>query len=125
MRRRLLGQAFFYGWKKMKIAKLPPHVINQIAAGEVVERPASIVKELVENSIDAGATAITIDIKSGGIEQILVRDNGCGIDQEDLSLALSSHATSKIRSVNDLVEVTSLGFRGRSEERRVGEECRS
>ena len=96
----------------MKIAKLPPHVINQIAAGEVVERPASIVKELVENSIDAGATAITIDIKSGGIEQILVRDNGCGIDQEDLSLALSSHATSKIRSVNDLVEVTSLGFRG-------------
>ncbi len=95
-----------------RIAKLAPHVINQIAAGEVVERPASIVKELVENSIDAGATEITIDIKSGGIDHIIVQDNGHGIAKDDLNLALSSHSTSKIRSPEDLVEVSTLGFRG-------------
>lgn len=95
-----------------RIAKLAPHVINQIAAGEVVERPASIVKELVENSIDAGATEITIDIKGGGIDHIIVQDNGHGIAKDDLNLALSSHSTSKIRSPEDLVEVSTLGFRG-------------
>lgn len=96
----------------MHIVKLPPQVINQIAAGEVVERPASIVKELVENSIDAGANQVTIEISKGGISQIHVRDNGRGITKEDLPQALLSHATSKIRTVNDLVEVRTLGFRG-------------
>lgn len=96
----------------MRIEKLSPHVVNQIAAGEVIERPASIVKELVENAIDAKATEITIEVRSGGIDQIIVRDNGVGINREDLNLALTSHATSKIRSTDDLVEVTSLGFRG-------------
>lgn len=96
----------------MTIVKLPPQVINQIAAGEVVERPASIVKELVENSIDAEASHITIEISKGGISQICVRDNGRGITKEDLPKALLSHATSKIRTVNDLVEVSTLGFRG-------------
>lgn len=95
-----------------RIAKLDPHVINQIAAGEVVERPASIVKELVENSIDAGSTNITIDIKSGGMDHIIIQDNGHGIEKDDLNLALSSHSTSKIRSADDLVEVSTLGFRG-------------
>lgn len=95
-----------------RIAKLDPHVINQIAAGEVVERPASIVKELVENSIDAGSTNITIDIKSGGMDHIIVQDNGHGIEKEDLNLALSSHSTSKIKNADDLVEVSTLGFRG-------------
>lgn len=95
-----------------RIAKLEPHVINQIAAGEVVERPASIVKELVENSIDAGATHISIDVKSGGMDHIIIQDNGHGIEKEDLNLALSSHSTSKIRSADDLVEVATLGFRG-------------
>ncbi len=95
-----------------KITKLDPHVINQIAAGEVVERPASVVKELVENSIDANATEILIDIRAGGIEQIIVQDNGDGIAKEDLNLALSSHSTSKIRSANDLEEIATLGFRG-------------
>lgn len=95
-----------------RIAKLDPHVINQIAAGEVVERPASIVKELVENSIDAGSTNIVIDVKSGGMDHIIIQDDGHGIDKDDLNLALSSHSTSKIRSANDLVEVATLGFRG-------------
>ncbi|MHC5224617.1 DNA mismatch repair endonuclease MutL [Ignatzschineria sp. LJL83] len=95
-----------------RIAKLDPHVINQIAAGEVVERPASIVKELVENSIDAGATNIIIDIKGGGMDHIIIQDNGHGIEKDDLNLALSSHSTSKIRSADDLVEVSTLGFRG-------------
>ncbi len=95
-----------------RIAKLDPHVINQIAAGEVVERPASIVKELVENSIDAGSTEIIIDIKSGGMDHIIVQDNGHGIDKDDLNLALSSHSTSKIRHADDLVEIATLGFRG-------------
>lgn len=97
---------------RRRIAKLDPHVINQIAAGEVVERPASIVKELVENSIDAGSTHITIDIKSGGMDHIIVQDNGHGIEKEDLNLALSSHSTSKIKNADDLVEVSTLGFRG-------------
>jgi len=94
------------------IRQLPDHLINQIAAGEVVERPASIVKELVENSLDAGSSQIWVDLEQGGLDRMRIRDNGCGINADDMSLALSRHATSKIQSMDDLQNVSSLGFRG-------------
>ena len=95
-----------------RILAMPEPLVNQIAAGEVVERPASVIKELVENSLDAGATRIDIEVEQGGIKLIRIRDDGHGIHRDDLALALSSHATSKIRSIDDLESVSSLGFRG-------------
>jgi len=95
-----------------KIKLLSPRLANQIAAGEVVERPASVIKELLENSIDAGATRLDIDVEQGGVKLIRVRDNGGGVDKVDLPLALNRHATSKIYALDDLEAVSTLGFRG-------------
>lgn len=95
-----------------KIQVLDPITIDKIAAGEVIERPASVVKELVENAIDAGATAVVVEVKEGGISFMRITDNGCGIDREDVRSAFLRHSTSKIRSVDDLVHIGSLGFRG-------------
>lgn len=95
-----------------EIVLLDQKTINKIAAGEVVERPAAVVKELVENAIDAGANAVTVEIKGGGIEFIRITDNGSGIDKDQVQIAFKRHATSKIRTAEDLLSVSSLGFRG-------------
>ena len=96
----------------MPIRVLPSELVDQIAAGEVIERPASVVKELVENSLDSGARHIDIDVERGGMGLIRVRDDGGGMSKDDLALAISRHATSKIASLDDLESVTTLGFRG-------------
>ena len=94
------------------IQQLAPHVADLIAAGEVVERPASVVKELLENAIDAGASAVTVEIQNGGMASIRVTDNGCGIPPEELPTAFLRHATSKLRTAQDLAAIGTLGFRG-------------
>ena len=98
--------------EKNRIRQLDIHTSNQIAAGEVIERPSSALKELVENSIDAGANSIHIVYANGGKSLLSIKDNGHGINKEDLSLALSRHATSKISTISDLANINSLGFRG-------------
>ena len=95
-----------------KIIQLSPHVANLIAAGEVVERPASVVKELLENAVDAGATQITVEIRDGGMTFLRVTDNGCGMSPDDARTAFLRHATSKLRSAEDLAAITTMGFRG-------------
>jgi DNA mismatch repair protein MutL len=96
----------------MSIRVLDPRVAQQVAAGEIVDRPASVVKELAENSLDAGASRVEVELESGGTSHILVRDDGSGMSPEDARLAVFRHATSKIRSVKDIESVSTLGFRG-------------
>src|SRR6266540_2215658 len=95
-----------------RIHQLPPGIVAKIAAGEVIERPASVVKELLENSVDAGSTRIDIDLEAGGTELIRIVDDGCGIVPEDLPLAFASHATSKLQTADDLFRIGTMGFRG-------------
>jgi DNA mismatch repair protein MutL len=95
-----------------QIKRLPPTLVNQIAAAEVVERPASVVKELLENAVDAGSNRIDVEVAQGGIDLIRVVDDGCGIQAEDLPLAFASHATSKLSEIEDLFRIGTLGFRG-------------
>ena len=95
-----------------KIIQLSPHIANLIAAGEVVERPASVVKELLENAVDAGATQVTVEIRNGGMTFLRVTDNGCGMSPEDAATAFLRHATSKLRTAEDLAAITTMGFRG-------------
>jgi len=96
----------------MLIRRLPNHLINKLKAGEIVERPYSVLKELLENSLDAGATVISIDVHEGGIKLIKVSDNGSGIARDDLDLVLERYATSKISTEEDLDSIASYGFRG-------------
>ena len=95
-----------------KIREMPPHLADLIAAGEVVERPASVVKELCENSIDAGARSVTVEIKNGGMTEIRVTDDGCGIASDEVETAFLRHATSKLYTQRDLEAIGTLGFRG-------------
>ena len=95
-----------------KILQLSPHVANLIAAGEVVERPASVVKELLENAVDAGASKVTVEIKNGGMTYLRVTDNGCGMSADDARTAFLRHATSKLRNAEDLAAISTMGFRG-------------
>ena len=95
-----------------KIQVLPETLAQVIAAGEVIERPASVVKELVENAIDAGASEVIVELRAGGLQLIRIQDNGEGMDREDVPIALQRHGTSKIRTIEDLYTVRTLGFRG-------------
>ena len=96
----------------MKIHVLPDLVVNQIAAGEVIERPASVIRELVDNSVDAGSTDILVALEGGGHSRMRVRDNGCGMSRDDAMLAFERHATSKVGAIEDLWTLSTLGFRG-------------
>src|SRR5688572_28378607 len=96
----------------MPIVVLPPEVAAEIAAGEVIERPASVVKELIENALDAGATAIAVEIERAGLDLIRVTDDGCGMTADELAIAVQRHATSKLRCADDLRGIVTLGFRG-------------